>query len=298
VPMLGHYLDAALPSNAVLVAGLQSGAVAFYTGRPVIRFDMIHPGRLDRLIDDLTRAGYRPAVVIDEAMEGSSFREPRPDSTYGRLDWPARAESWSHSPLLLLEPGDRAAYLNGEPYPTDILTSGGAAPSRPSWSAALPRQGITMPPLHESLAFRRALDAFYRDRLARPPAVSAVRAEEAVRFLQRYLRYRIYGCGHDEALSRVFAQIDGHLVAPVCGRIEAVMMPPRDHAVDFRRRLEARLRTSRDLATSPLYVDLEGEAIWMQEYLRFRLSGCSTADATTRVFREIEGLPPLPACSG
>jgi hypothetical protein len=37
------------------------------------------------------------------------------------------------------------------------------------------------------------------------------------------------------------------------------------------------------------YVDAEGDVIWTQEYLRYRLSGCSHEDSYTKVFTQITG---------
>lgn len=296
VSMMGHYLREALPTNAVIFTFLQSGAAAYYTDRPIIRMDFVGPDRLDRLIDDLRQGGYHPVFVIDEAMEGPSFRERFVGSPYQHLDWPARAEFWSVSPMLYMDPADREAFLNGEAYPTDILKIPVDYPYPRSGPArSLPR-GLPMPSQHDAYAFRTTLDATYRDRLGRPPADSFVPAADAVRYTLRYLRYRVYRCDHERATAQVFTQLEGRGVPDVCGRIDSIAFPPRDQVVDFRRRLEAKFRDEHKARPHATHVDLEGDAIWTQEYLRYRLSNCSTTDATARVLDEIAGKPVPPAC--
>ena len=139
-----------------------------------------------------------------------------------------------------------------------------------------------MPSQHDAYAFRTTLDATYRDRLGRPPAESFVPAADAVRYTLRYLRYRVYRCDHEQATAHVFTQLEGRGVPDVCGRIDSIAFPPRDQVVDFRRRLEAKFRDERKARPQATHVDLEGDAIWTQEYLRYRLSNCSTTDATAR----------------
>lgn len=296
VSMMGQYLREALPANAVILTYLQSGAAAYYTDRPIIRMDFLGPDMLGKVIDDLRQVGYHPVFVIDESMEGPSFRERYVGTPYQHLDWPARAEFWSVSPILYMDPADREAYLNGEIYPTDILKIPVDYPYPRSGPGRSLPQGLRMPSQHESSAFRTTLDAIYRDRLGRPAADSFVPAADAVRYTIRYLRYRVYHCDHDRAIAHVFTQLDGGGVPEVCGRIESIAFPPRDQVVDFRRRLEAKFRDDRKARAVPSHVDLEGDAIWTQEYLRYRLGNCSTTEATTRVLDQIAGKPPPPAC--
>jgi hypothetical protein len=298
VAMMGHYLREALPPNAVILTYLQSGAVAYYTGGvPIVRLDALGPEWLDRLVADLQEARYHPLFVIDDAMEAPAFRERYAGSPYQRLDWPPRAEFWSVSPMLLIDPADREAHLNGETYPTDILkTPVDHLYPKSSSAAAAVSQGLPLPGAEEAAAFRTALEATYRERLGRGTGDSAVPAAEAMRYTLRYLRYRVYDCTHDDAVARVFVQIDRHEVPPVCGRISTVLFPPRDQVVDFRRRLEGKYRDERKRPPTTTHVDLEGEAIWTQEYLRYRLANCGASDATTRVLDQIAGRPAAPGC--
>jgi hypothetical protein len=230
-------------------------------------------------------------------MESPSFRERFAISAYGALDWPPRAEFWSGTPMLYFDPDDRERFLNGETYPVDILqTPLDHAYPKSSAAAAAKLPGLAMPRAHEAAGFRSALDLAYRDRLGRSAGASAVTAADATQYTLRYLRYRVYDCAHDEAVARVFAQIDRREVAPVCGRITVVRFPPRDQVVDFRRRLEAKYRDERKAPAAPSHVDLEGEAIWTQEYLRYRLGGCDSHQATSRVLDQLGGQPAAGLC--
>jgi hypothetical protein len=42
-------------------------------------------------------------------------------------------------------------------------------------------------------------------------------------------------------------------------------------------------------------VDVEGDVVWTQEYLRYRINGCSHEQAAARVMTQIDGggIPPV-----
>jgi hypothetical protein len=66
-------------------------------------------------------------------------------------------------------------------------------------------------------------------------------------------------------------------------------LPSWGDIIDFRNRLE---RTFRDVLREPpvaTRVDLDGNAIWTSEYLKFRLTGCSHGSSVFRVHVEIDG---------
>jgi hypothetical protein len=195
-----------------------------------------------------------------------------------------------------MDPADREAYLNAEGYPNDILKTPVDYPYPKSSAAAAPLRGVAMPGAYEASAFRTALDGLYRHHLGRPAGESHVGGDDAVRYTLRYLRYRLYACSHDQAVANVFTQIDRHDVPPVCGRVKALVFPPWDQVVDFRRRLEAKYRDQLRTGRSRTFVDLEGDAIWTQEYLRYRVGSCSPDEATARVFDRIDGKPEPATC--
>src|SRR5262249_55147141 len=87
---------------------------------------------------------------------------------------------------------------------------------RPSVCGNAPTGVVNFPPRNESLNFKNALEAKYRDGLRRPPGASAVDVEGDIVWIQEYLRYRVNGCTHGDAAQKVFQQISGGGIAPVC----------------------------------------------------------------------------------
>lgn len=75
-----------------------------------------------------------------------------------------------------------------------------------------------------------------------------------------------------------------------------VAFPPRNEPLAFRQQLEMVYQTQLGRDTSSTFVDLEGDVVWTQEYLRYRLSGCSHASAVQNVLAEIDGTATAPEC--
>jgi len=76
-----------------------------------------------------------------------------------------------------------------------------------------------------------------------------------------------------------------------------VVFPPRDQSLRFRQELEAIYRDVLHRSATSSFVDLEGTIVWTQEYLRYRVNGCSHAVATQRVMSIIDGGAIPPVCS-
>jgi len=73
------------------------------------------------------------------------------------------------------------------------------------------------PPRNEPFDFRAQLELKYRDGLRRGPTTTFVDVEGDIVWTLEYLRYRLSACGHAEAESKVFAQIDNRsLIPPTC----------------------------------------------------------------------------------
>ena len=100
----GRYLDAVLPTNAVIVASEHSGSASYYTGRPILRWDS--DISLDEAIGELTRLGRRPVIVL-ESWEEPLLRRQFPASAIARLDWPARADFGRVTRVRFFDPADR-----------------------------------------------------------------------------------------------------------------------------------------------------------------------------------------------
>ena len=157
-------------------------------------------------------------------------------------------------------------------------------------------KAVVFPPRNEALRFRQDLEAFYRDTFRRSASSSFVDIEGTIVWTQEYLRYRVNGCSHDAAVSRVLAQIDGGNNTATCGA--ETTFPPRNEPFNFRQTLEAKYRDGLRRAASPTFVDVEGDIVWTQEYLRYRTTGCSDSQATDRVRSQLQGGAPPSGCAG
>jgi hypothetical protein len=166
-----------------------------------------------------------------------------------------------------------------------LIGPGGAAPSI-----------VNFPPRNEPFAFRNDLEIKYRDQLHRGATSSFVDIEGTIVWTQEYLRYRVNGCGHVEAVLRVFLQIDGFGVQPVCSIFENAF-PPRNEPFDFMLQLNAKYRDTLRRNPVSTFVDIEGNIVWTQEYLRYRVTGCSHIEATVKVFQQIDGRGVAPPCN-
>lgn len=181
---------------------------------------------------------------------------------------------------------------------TSAPTAGTGATSRLS----LPPENINgttaiaFPPRNEPFDFRTRLELKYRDDLHRDTVQSYADIEGSIVWTQEYLRYRLNGCLHTDAIQRVFAQIDGGVVQPGCGA-ETTTFPPRDQPFDFRLQLEAKYRDGLRRSPSSTYVNIEGDIVWTQEYLRYRVSGCYHEEALEKVFAQIDGRGVQRACA-
>jgi len=82
--------------------------------------------------------------------------------------------------------------------------------------AATPTGPIPFPPRNEGLLFMNQLDATYRDSLRRSQGSAFVNNEGAVVWVLEYLRYRLNGCNHGDATTKVIQQIRGQGIQPVC----------------------------------------------------------------------------------
>ncbi len=97
-------------------------------------------------------------------------------------------------------------------------------------------------------------------------------------------------------MARVFLQIEGRGIQPVCGPATSANFPPRNEPFDFRNRLEALYRDGLRRSTTETFVDAEGDIVWTQEYLRYRVGRCTHQQAQERVFQQIAGGGIAPVC--
>jgi hypothetical protein len=157
---------------------------------------------------------------------------------------------------------------------------------------------VAFPPRDESLDFRQQLEVKYRDGLGRGSTATSVDNEGDVVWTQEYLMYRVNQCTHAQALDRVSVQIAGGAPPPVCGNVPGgqVLFPPRNDTVRFRMALEATYRDGLGRAPITTYVDQEGDVVWLQEYLRYRVNGCGHGIAVQSVLVQVDGATPPALC--
>jgi hypothetical protein len=96
-------------------------------------------------------------------------------------------------------------------------------------------------------------------------------------------------------------QIGGGGVPSVCTVIPpgvTVFFPPRNETVAFGQALNEIYRDVLRRGPVSAFVDLEGWIVWVSEYLRYRASGCSNIDATSRVNTQISGGGVPADCGG
>ena len=61
-----------------------------------------------------------------------------------------------------------------------------------------------------------------------------------------------------------------------------IAFPPRNEPFAFREELERKYRDGLRRSPSSTYVDLEGDIVWTQEYLRYRVNECDHATAVQK----------------
>ena len=134
----------------------------------------------------------------------------------------------------------------------------------------VPVIGIPFPPRDQVLAFFLALETVYRDTLGRArDNPGFVDAEGSAVWFPEWLRYVLNDCAVDEATSRVLFQIGGQGIQPVCGVVGpgVIDFPPRDQSLDFLQILDTFYRDQLSRPVELSHIDLEGKAVWLQEYL-------------------------------
>jgi hypothetical protein len=92
---VGLYLRRVLPDNGIVLAIQHSGSARFYTGRPIVRFDLMDQSWAPRAQMALISAGYHPFAVFEDyempqlrALLGLDRNTPLPWRLIARLDQP------------------------------------------------------------------------------------------------------------------------------------------------------------------------------------------------------------------
>ena len=81
--MIGDAIARRLPANAVILAMQHSGSVRYYAGREIVRYDLMPPHRLDRLMKRLRRLG-RHRLPPARRLGGAGVRAAVPGAQRAR----------------------------------------------------------------------------------------------------------------------------------------------------------------------------------------------------------------------
>ena len=101
--VVGDYVAAFTPANAVVICMQHSGSLRYYGHRVTLRYDWMPPESLDRTIALLRERGYRPYILLEE-WEEPLFKKRFAASVIGRLEWKPLAEFAGGVPVSLYEP--------------------------------------------------------------------------------------------------------------------------------------------------------------------------------------------------
>jgi hypothetical protein len=101
---VGLYLRETLPPRAVVVTFQESGAIRYYTGVPIVRWDYV-PVDLDEAIALLRAHGLHPLLVVED-WERPALRARFPTSRAADLDWTPRADIGETTHVWILDPVD------------------------------------------------------------------------------------------------------------------------------------------------------------------------------------------------
>jgi hypothetical protein len=117
----GRFVADQLPATAVIVAVQHSASAPYYSGRPVIRPDLLAPEAFGTLVAWAVREGRPLVFVLDEA-EPATLRRRFGDTALAGLDWPPRAEIGRPIATRVWVAADRDAYRAGDRVRTTRIT--------------------------------------------------------------------------------------------------------------------------------------------------------------------------------
>ncbi|MEO8677744.1 MAG: matrixin family metalloprotease [Vicinamibacterales bacterium] len=230
-------------------------------------------------------------VIMNNQLSWNSYRGT---ARSGNVDFRRLVMHELGHAIGLNHPNDHGqvvtAVMNSSPGNTDTVMADDISGAQFLYSIG-GNGSVSFPPRNESLDFRNQLETKYRDGLRRGNSTTYVDREGDIVWISEYYRYRVNACSHAQAQTRVFAQIDNTGTFGVCGTASsgAVAFPPRNEALDFRIALEAKYRDDLRRGAGVSAVDNEGDVVWIQEYLRYRVNSCSHAVAVDKVFAQIDG---------
>ncbi|HKE83420.1 MAG TPA: hypothetical protein VKB50_06690 [Vicinamibacterales bacterium] len=135
----GRYLEAVLPRDVVIVTSQQSVGAHFYTGLPILRWDLLNAD-LDAALGTLAGLGRHPVLLVED-WEEPLLRVRFPTSKVARLDWRSRAIFGTTTRVRYVDPDDReddAADSAGPKGPALPANGPALRPRGPTFQDRLP----------------------------------------------------------------------------------------------------------------------------------------------------------------
>jgi hypothetical protein len=71
--LVGEWFAANAPPQAVAISSLHSGSLRIYSGRPIVRAELLPDGSLVETVSALERAGYVPYLALEQGDEYEAF---------------------------------------------------------------------------------------------------------------------------------------------------------------------------------------------------------------------------------
>jgi hypothetical protein len=112
VSTVADFINEDVPPSAVIVAGEQSGAIRYYTDRPILRWEAASPQSLDTVMTALEQS-RRPVYIVLDSWEDERFREKFAAVAAGALDWPPILDAGTSHRTRLWKLSDRARFVEG-----------------------------------------------------------------------------------------------------------------------------------------------------------------------------------------
>jgi hypothetical protein len=101
-----EYVRDRLPANAAVFTMQHSGSVNYYTGRQIVRYDMIPPRDLDDVVREFDALGYHPYFLLEDWEEDVFKQRFDGHSVLAALDWPPAAMILHETRVRIYDPAD------------------------------------------------------------------------------------------------------------------------------------------------------------------------------------------------
>jgi hypothetical protein len=85
--LIAEWVRDNLPERSVILTMQHSGSMLHYSGRNIVRYDLVPRGDYEAAIDEMIQGGYHPYLVVDE-WEIEGIRQLHGAGARGALDWP------------------------------------------------------------------------------------------------------------------------------------------------------------------------------------------------------------------